>query len=242
MNSRYLTLLLIIVFGAQIYLGTHTSKIAPTLTILSEAPSETSLKIGSLGDTQYHFRVLAIDVQNAGDSFGQFTALQDYDYRALRDWFIALDSLDYRSGLLPALASYYYSNTQRNSDNKYIIEYLEQNFDRDPNEKWWWLVQAVGIAGYKMDDKLTAVRLANKLQIVTAPMPKWARELPALLYADLGEKELSLKIIQDLAEKYDDYSQGDINYMNYFVRKRLEMMNEEVHANPKVHDVPALKP
>lgn len=241
MNFKVLILLLIGVFALQIYVGKRNAEIVPTVGILSEVPSETSLMVSSLGDKQYYFRALAIDLQSAGDSFGRFTALQDYDYKVLRDWFLALDNLDYRSGILPALASYYYSNTQRVSDNQYIVEYLEKNFDKDPNEKWWWLVQAVGIAAYKMDDKVLAARLANKLQVVTAQMPNWARELPALLYADLGEKELALKIIEDLANKYDNYSQGEINYMNYFIRKRLEMKDKEINIQPKVKDVAPVK-
>jgi hypothetical protein len=113
----------------------------------------------SLGDAQFYFRVLAIQLQNAGDSFGRFTALKNYDYSLLKKWFLLLDTMDAKSSLIPSLAAYYYSSTQTVADNRYLVEYLEENFTHDPPKKWWWLSQAAFMAKYKLQDKDLAIRL-----------------------------------------------------------------------------------
>ncbi|ETN98296.1 GTPase [Reticulomyxa filosa] len=211
----------------------YTHKIIPYLGIVPEVPTVNQTKIMALGDEQFFFRYLALYIQNSGDTFGRFTSLKNYDYSALLKWFLLLDELDHRSNFVPAIASYYYSNTQKVEDNKYIIEYLEKTYDKDPVNKWWWLGQAVMLAQNKLQDKHLALRLAYKLS--TTPndkLPRWAQQMPVFILEQLGEKEQALAIIKDLADKFDNYSQGEINFMNYFIRNRLGFLNEEIKKTP----------
>lgn len=180
---------LICALTLQVCNSRFNSNVTPKLAILTEAPSAETLVISSLGNKQTYFRLLAVKIQNAGDTFGRFSKLQDYDYKALRDWFIALDALDNKSSVLPAVASYYYSGTQKVEDNRYLIEYIEQNYDRDPANKWWWLAQAVEIAKFKLQDKELALRLALKLmKNSNERTPNWVKQLPAIIYSEMEKK------------------------------------------------------
>ncbi len=227
----------------QIISWSYTEKHVPKLGILDAVPSLTEAKIAALGDEQFYFRYLALNLQNSGDTFGRFTALKNYDYKVLEKWLFLLDELDYKSNFVPSIAAYYYSNTQKTEDNRYLVNYLEKHYDRLPREKWWWLGMAVNIANFKLKDRNLALRLAFKLSTTKgAHMPRWAQQMPAIIYAEMGEKRLALEIIKDLAERYDDYSQGEINFMNNFIKERLGYLKEHVDATPKTLDVEPLYP
>lgn len=241
--KKQINLLLILLLVTQVFMWYYTSKETPRLEIVPEVPTINQARALSLGDEQFYFRYLALDIQNAGDSFGRFTALRDYDYELLMKWFKLLDELDSRSQFVPAIASYYYSNTQNVEDNIYIVDYLESTYDRDPSERWWWLAMAVSIANFKLHDLDLALRLSFKLSNTPGgKIPRWAQQMPAIISAQMGQKEVALSIIKDLATKYDNYTQAEINYMNYFIREMLGYLNDSIGVQPKEIDVEPLYP
>lgn len=217
----------------QILIWSYLSKYQPKVGIFSEPPTMQAAKLNALGDEQLYFRYLALDLQNSGDSFGRYTPFREYDYSILKKWMFLLDDLDPKSNFLPSIASYYYSNTQNVSDLHYIVDYLEYTYNKDPKNKWWWLGQATILAAHKLKDKNLAIRLAMKLSSTPLyNLPRWAQQMPAIIMANFGERELALAMIKDLAQRYNDYSQAEINYMNYFVRKRLGYEKERIDKTP----------
>ncbi len=220
--------------GIQVYFWSNTNKITPALGIVPKVPTLLETKISALGDEQFYFRFLALYIQNSGDTFGRFTALKNYDYDALSKWFMLLDGLDYKSNFVPAIASYYYSNTQKVEDNRYIVDYLEANYDRDPAQKWWWLAQSVIIANNKLKDKPLALKLSYKLSSTPVDgLPSWVKQMPAFILEQMGEFDQALMIIKDLIEKQDQYTEGEINFMNYYIKERLGFLNEELLKKQK---------
>ena len=164
-DRGYITASFLLVFFAVLHsmVAEQTKQFTPKLETLPDVPSLTSASIMSLGDEQLYFRYLSLVLQNAGDTFGASTPLQEYDYRQLYHWFKLLDKLDLRSNYVPSVASFYYSHTQRREDNRHIIRYLEEHYDQMPEEKWYWLGQAVHLANFTIKDKPLALHLANKL-------------------------------------------------------------------------------
>lgn len=212
----------------QALLWTQLKSIKPDMSVLPDLPTEMSIKAASFGDEQFYFRTLAFQLQNAGDTFGRTTPLKDYDYNKLYKWFLLLDSLDSKSNFVPSMAAYYYSNTQNTPDIRYIVDYLDQHSDKDPAAKWWWYSQAIYNAKHKLDDKKRALEIAYKLAAAPNPeMPIWARQMPAFILEDLGEKEQALIIARDIIENVDDISDGELNFMHYFIKERLEKMQSE---------------
>jgi hypothetical protein len=239
--KRKINAFLFLFLCLQVMAWTYTEKHTPNLGILDAVPSLNEAKIAALGDEQFYFRFLALNLQNSGDSFGRFTALRSYDFKLLQKWLNLLDELDSKSNFVPSIASYYYSNTQKVEDNIYIVEYLEKHYDRDPKNKWWWLGMACNIANFKLKDKNLALRLAFKLSTTKgAHMPRWAQQMPAIIYAEMGEKQMALEIIKDIAERFDDFSQGEINFMNNFIKERLGYIRDNVGVQAKDKDVEPL--
>lgn len=218
---------------SQVLLWTHTKKHLPEMMIVPDVPTELSVKAASFGDEQFYFRSLAFQLQNAGDTFGRFTALKLYDYNKLYHWFKLLDTLDSKSHFIPSLAAYYYSQTQNTPDVRYVVNYLDENASADLYNKWWWMSQAVYLANHKLKDKELALELANKLASTPRDdIPLWVKQMPAFIYEQRGEEEQALQIISNILNNVENLDEGELNFMSYFVRERL---------NKFIEDYPELK-
>lgn len=216
----------------QITLWTQTKSYKPNLAIVPDVPSRESIKAISLGDEQFYFRTLAFKLQNAGDTFGRFTALKDYNYNKLYHWFTLLDTLDDKSHFVPSLAGYYYSQTQNIPDVKYVAKYLEETAEKDLYNKWWWMGQAVYLANHKLKDKEWALKLAYKLASTPRDdIPLWAKQMPAFIHEQRGEEEQAVRIISEILNNVDNIDEGELNFMSYFVKDRLKQLIED---NPEL--------
>ncbi|MCH2547507.1 MAG: hypothetical protein MK052_07855 [Alphaproteobacteria bacterium] len=210
-------------FVAQIVFWSQTHSILPNMAIVPDVPGRNVVKALSLGDEQFYFRLLALNIQNSGDTYGRFTPLKDYNYDKLSKWFSLLDSLDNKSDYIPSLATYYYSQTQNRPDVRYIVRYLQDHVHGRVEEKWWWLIQAMYLANHKLDDKGLALEVGKPLMDAKT-IPMWARQFPAFIYEQQGEMEQALYVMQHvLAEaEQEKLSKEDFNFMKYFIEERLE--------------------
>ena len=68
---------------AQGLFWNHTRAIRPEMGIVPDVPGETTVRALSFGDEEVFFRLLALNIQNSGDTFGRFTALYKYDFNKL---------------------------------------------------------------------------------------------------------------------------------------------------------------
>lgn len=226
------------VLVAQGSFWNYTRVIRPELGIVPAVPGERTVRALSFGDEQAFFRLLALNIQNSGDTFGRFTALYKYDFNKLSQWFYLLDRFDNQSSYLPAMASYYFSQTQKASDVRYLVDYLDAYGTGRAKEKWWWLVQASYLASHKLDDSARALEIAQKLSGVRG-IPIWAQQLPAFIHEQRGEFGAALGIIEEVMKHPEDYSQGELNFMRYFIDERLhrlEQVEKQLEAIQKEKD------
>jgi len=198
-------------------------------------PSRNAALSMALGDAQLAYRINALMLQNLGDEGGRTTALKDYDYERLGQWFSLQDSLDERSNFIPFLAAYYYGAGQDASKFPPLIDYLAEVGRKPYPQKWRWLAQAVWLARFRMEDTDRALELAYDLSDIKQPnMPIWARQMPAFIHAARGEKEaaydMMLGVLRSGIESGDMHP-NEINFMRDFICTRLlDMM--QARKNP----------
>lgn len=202
----------------------------PNMAIVPPLPAERTVKAFASSDSQLYFRLLAMRLQNAGDTFGRNTPLKNYDYPLLHRWFFLLDTLDVKSGFVPAVAGYYFGQTQHVEDVRYVIDYLDKHYDTDPQKNWWWLNHAIYLSNYRLHDKQLALRLAYKLGTTPAEVPMWARQMPAFIHEQLGEKEQAFMIIENILKTSKDIPDAELNYMQYFIQDRLGFLDKDLKA------------
>lgn len=199
--------------------------VLPKMEVVPNVPGEETVEAISLGDKQFFFRYLGLQLQNAGDTYGRFTALYQYDFNKLYHWFRLLDKLDNESNYIPSMAAYYFSQTQNQPDVRYVIDYLNEHAQGRVEEKWWWLVQAAYLANHKLDNKALALKISKPLTQAQG-IPLWARQTPAFLYEQRGEFDDALAIIENILSTTDDIKQGELNFMRHFVEERLDKLEQ----------------
>jgi hypothetical protein len=241
LKKIFLIFSFIVILLCQLSFWFYTKHVKPEMIIVPEVPSFTAVSILSLGDLQFYFRNLSFKIQNAGDSWGRFTALKEYNYAKLQEWFYLLDKLDSKSNFVPSLASYYYSQSQNVKDNIFIVKYLEDHALKDLRNKWWWMTQAVYIANHKLEDQKLALRLSYYLTTIPKDVnvPFWVRQMPAFIHEDLGEIDAAKRIIVDILTNFNKFTPGELNFMEYFIKDRLNdeqfkfQIIEELRKNAK---------
>ena len=213
-----------------------TEELKPDIYIVPPVPSLGSIKAISLGDEQFYFRILGLRIENAGDSFGRFTALLKYDYSELYKWFKLLDVLDNQSVYIPSLVSNYYSQTQHKEDTRYLVQYLDEFASPNINKNWWWMFQAFIIANSTLKDDSLSLKLAYKLsENSNDKAPHWTKELPALVYRRLGEDCNAFLFINNILKENESgvqkISAEDMDFMRGFIKTHLENLKRK-NFNP----------
>ena len=230
----------ILFFIFQIIFWSKTENIKPNLGIVPEVPTLSTVKAFSFGDEEFYFRYKGFRIQNTGDTFGRFSPLKDYDYNKLSQWFYLLDSLDSKSNYIASLAAYYYSLTQNHNDVIYVINFLNDHADKDPEKKWWWYYQALYLANNVYNDKDLAIKMAKKLKKYSPnSAPLWTKQMLAILLSDKGEKCESIKVIFEILKEYEkpdknkSINDNEINFMKFFIQQRMEELNKDKNFDPK---------
>ncbi len=220
-------------FLGQIFFWYNSNDIKPQFEIVANPPNKSLIKAMALGDKEFLFHSLALRLQNSGDIFAGFAPLKNYNYKNLYNWMILLDDLNYRSNIIPHLATYYYSNTQNKQDLIYIIDYLDKHADRNIDDKWLWLTHAILLANGKYNDSQKALILSDKLAKNTSDkdIPLWTKQLSAFIYADMGDSCMAFAIIKNLIDEHEQnkrqISAQEMEFMRHFIKNRLDKLKSE---------------
>jgi hypothetical protein len=211
----------------------QTKEIKPDLAIVPDVPGRQTVRALAFGDNEFFFRVLAFQLQNAGDTYGRFTALRYYDFNKLYLWFNLLDDLDARSNMIPALATYYFAQTQNTADVRYVVDYLYTHATRDVPNKWWWLLQSIYLAAHKLNDMNLALKVAQPM--VNPEVPAFAQQMVAVIHEKRGEMEDALQVMNIISENAKDIKDSDLKFMTYFVEDRLKRL-DDIQGKQKLLD------
>lgn len=219
-------LILLVLLSFQTAFWWRSMDYFPPMEVVPNAPGEVAVKALSFGENQAFFRLLALMLQNFGDTYGRFTPLKDYDYAMLERWMHLLDTLDNRSDYMPMLASYYFSRTQRPEDVRYLVRYLQDHTEGRLKTKWWWRTQAVYLANHTLKDSDWALQLAKPLQY-TADVPAWVQQLPAFMHEQRGEFAEALMIMEHVRDHMEELTPGEINFIRHFIEERIGALDAE---------------
>jgi len=194
-------------------------------------PTKNGAIMMTLGDAQFSFRIGAITLQNLGNTGGNVVAVKDYDYDKLGQWFWLLNDMDPASNHVPMLAAYYFGATPVAEDLRIVVEYLAHVGQIPAGNKWRWLVQAIFLARHRMKDLDRALDYAYKLSKMDPDgdtLPIWARQMPAFVLSEQGERESSRKIVEEILLTADDLHPNEVNFMEAYLLEQLGVPAQEV--------------
>jgi hypothetical protein len=195
-------------------------------------PSPRAATAMMLGDAQLAYRSGAMTLQNLGDSGGRVTPLKEYDYARLGQWFATLDALDPAADHVPMIAAYYFGATRVPGDIRYVIDYLEHAGDSPVAQKWRWLAHAAYLSRHRLNDMPRALDIAYKLARLEPldgrPLPLWARQMPALLLGEQGDRDAARALIMQMLMEDDHLHPNEVNFMRGYLSEQLGVPAAEV--------------
>jgi hypothetical protein len=201
-------------------------------------PSASSVAAFTLGDKQLAYRTVALMLQNLGDIGGRSTPPDQYDYAALEGWFRIADELDPKSNFVPFMAAYYFGAAKKPENLRHVVNYLRHVGQRGEGHQWRWLVQAIYIARFEIEDTDLALDLANILaSIQRSDLPLWTRQMPAFIRASRGEKDEAIAImVESLRSNADKMNAAEINFTKHYICTRI-LDEDEAQEDPLCEDV-----
>jgi len=186
---RWVLLLLAAALMAQLGWLSHRRTTAPGASDLPPAPSAAALRLAAFGETAALARLAMVWLQ-AFDSRGDNAiAYQRLDYARLIAWLRAILALDPRSGYPLFAAARVYAEDAGSEKTRRVLDFVFEEFARDPNARWPALAHAALLAKHRLNDLPLARRYAAAIQRQTtdASIPSWARQMEIFILEDMNE-------------------------------------------------------
>ncbi len=187
------------------------------------APSEFSAHAAGLGDENLAYRMIGFMLQNIGKVDGRTQNLNSYDYSELEGWFFRAYNLLPQSGYVPLLATYYYGAASDAEKLRHVVNFLKVAGNDTAKDRWRWLVHAIFLARYKIEDFDLAYELADILEKLDSPhKPQWTNLMPAMVKNAKGEKEdayiMMKAILESSAQSLDP---AEINHIIGYICEQI---------------------
>lgn len=233
-QSLWLHLVFIALLLANFSFWAHSRKVLPQWGNVPSAPRIETAALSGLGDKEISYRMTGYLLQNLGNVGGRYEALKNYDYDMLGQWFSVAQSLDSRANYVPFLAAYLFGSIQDDSVEKLdsVIDYLASEGQSAYPQKWRWLAQAIYLARFRQKDLDKALHLANVLAHLDVETAPWARQMPAFVQMEMGNKDAAYEImVRMLATEKDNLHPNEVNAMvDYICTRTIEAA--EAAKNP----------
>lgn len=214
-------ILLIICFCLQVVLWFYSNRVKPSFIITPYPPTAREIQALSFGDVQFFYRNLAFKLQNAGDKYGHYTNINNYDYHKLVRWFDALDDIDIHSQYIPFMAAYYYSMVQDDKKSLLVADYIFQYAKANPQQNWRLLTTASYIYNkHTSEYSKTQLQKIGNILITTEEIPFWPKTLAAFYLQDQGDICSAYNLISLISK--DDMIEAKENAQDPFLMKILE--------------------
>lgn len=214
-------------------LAFHVYKMKEVWPGLPPTPSQSAALFYGFGDTELSYRNMGLMLQNAGDTGGRTTNLQDYDYAVIENWLWLTNKFNNRSGYVPTLAAYYFGAAKDPKQLAHLIDYLAHVGMDNKNERWRWLAHAVFLARFKLEDQPRALELAKKLASISDEnMPGWTKVMPAYVMNTMGEKREARDLLLLIMADPNSFSdRADVNQSCWYINEHLREPNDNLENN-----------
>jgi hypothetical protein len=172
-------------------------------------------RVASLGENAFAGYVADLFLQNFNVSLGRATPVAAMDRSTVIRWLDLATHLDADSRYPLLLASRHFAETGTPEQRRYMLDWIYQRFQEQPNERWPWLVHALFAARHVLHDDALAKAYAAALRTrVTDPKaPSWVVQMDLLLRADLGEADDAKVLLAGLIDAGQIRSTGELEFL-----------------------------
>lgn len=227
---RWVLLVLAASLAAQITLEKVRGAPLPSAADLPSAPSPAALRLASLDEPQAAARLAMLYLQAFDLGGANSLPYRNLDYSRLIDWLRAILELDPRSEYPLFSAARIYAEVPDAARTRLMLEFIYDEFRKDPDRRWRWLAHATLIAKHRLGDLALARRYAAAIDRLAgkAALPLWARHMEFFILEDMNELEAAKIMLGGLL------ASGAIKDPNEarFLQRRLEELEARSRRAP----------
>jgi hypothetical protein len=215
----------------QVALRATQAPLAAGAKDLPPAPSAEVLSLASLGEREAGARLAMLYLQSFDLGGGNSLPYRLLDYPRLVDWLRVILQLDPRSEYPLFSAARVYAEVPDAARSRVMLEFVYEEFLRDPNRRWPWLAHAALLAKHRLGDPALARRYAAAIDRYTTSdkAPLWAKQMEIFILEDMNELEAAKIMLGGLL------ASGAIRDPNEarFLRQRLEELEARISAGQR---------
>ena len=211
--------LLVLSLSAQWSLQQHFSRYFAASKDLPAPPAPQTVRLASLDSPIFAAHLMMLWLQSFDVQPGVSLSFKRLDYQRLKAWLRLILQL-HPNGQYPLLsAARVYAEVNDPARQRLMLNFVADEFEHDPTQRWPWLAHAVFVAKHRLKDQAFALSLAERLALHrdNAAIPSWASQMNIFVLEDMGELESAKVLLGGLLES------GKITdpHEQWFLSKRL---------------------
>jgi hypothetical protein len=190
---------------------------------LEPPPDVAWLRVASFGDEIAASQILMLYLQAFDNQPGVSVPYLDLDYDAVLAWLRTALALDPASQYPLMMASHLYARVPDEARARRMLEFVHQEFLRDPDRRWRWLAHAAIVAKHRLKDMPLALRFAEDITRHAGQARNWARQMRIFILEDMGETQAAAVLLGGLLAGGELTDPAEI----LFLTERLERLKSD---------------
>jgi hypothetical protein len=201
----------------------------PSAADLPPPPRLEVLRLASLGEPQAAARITMLYLQAFDLGGSNSLPYRNLDYSRLIAWLKVILTLDPRSQYPLFAAARIYAEVPDPARSRMALEFLYEEFIKDPNRRWPWLAHAALVAKHRLGDLELARRYAAAIDRLTtaSDVPLWAKQMQIFILEDMNELEAAKIMLGGLLESGAIRDPAEAR----FLRQRLDELEGKLSAD-----------
>lgn len=230
---RAVKVVLVLALCTHVIWQAGTPKPVAHAAALSSPPTQSWLRVASLGEPIALSQWLVLYLQAFDNQPGLSIPYADLDYQVVQAWLGAALSLDPQGQYPLLMATHLYAQVPDEGRKRQMLEFVHSQFLVDPDRRWRWLALAAITAKHQLRDLPLALSYSESITRLAPAAGSWARQMHIFIVADMGEHEAAAVLLGGLLESGEVSDAAE----THFLMSRLKALK----ANEKL-SIPAKFP
>lgn len=186
---RWVVLLAVCAAALQIVLSSTRPPPTARAVELPPAPAGALLDLLQTFDRLPAAHMMVLYLQAFDNQPGVSIPYLDLDYERVAQWLAGALRLDPKGQYPLLMASQLYAQVPDPRRQRFMLEFVYEQYFKDPARRWRWLAQAAIMAKHRLHDLPLALKFARAIAAHSPNAPSWARQMHIFVLADMGEYE-----------------------------------------------------
>lgn len=202
-----------------------------TIEQLSAPPSLKSMQLASFGEPISLSKLSMLYLQAFDNQAGNQIALSKLDYQQVQAWLSRIIELDPPSQYPLFAASYLYGEVANQNKQRVMLNFIYQEFLKDPNHRWRALAHATTLAKHRLKDLALARQYAQALRLYATSdkVPNWAKQMEVFILEDMDELQSAKILLGGLLQNGNIHDPHEVKFLE---QKLIELEDKEkIKAN-----------